>query len=183
MIKSDRWITEAVREHRMIDPFEPAQVRQGNISYGLSSYGYDVRLSREFTLYRADAGGIVDPKKFDEARVEVITADTLDMPPHSFLLGRTVEYLRIPRRVMALASGKSTYARCGILVNLTPFEPEWEGYVTLGISNTNANTVRLYANEGIAQVLFFESDEETLISYKDRDGKYQAQQAVTPSKI
>jgi dCTP deaminase len=183
MIRNDAWITEMVREHGMIEPFEQEQVRKGNISYGLSSYGYDVRLAPEFKFVEPGPEGIVDAKAQNTNLVKEVTGNVLDLPPKSFVLGRTVEYLRIPRKVIALGTGKSTYARCGILVNLTPFEPEWEGFVTIGISNTSAHPVRLYANEGIAQILFFESDDAPDVSYNDRGGKYQAQQDITTSKI
>ncbi len=174
------------RSHRMIEPFEPQQVRESNgarlISYGTSSYGYDIRCSDEFKIFTNINSAIVDPKQFDENSFVDFTGDVCIIPPNSFALARTVEYFRIPRNVLTVCLGKSTYARCGIIVNVTPFEPEWEGYVTLEFSNTTPLPARIYANEGIAQVLFFESDEVCETSYADRGGKYQGQTGVTLAK-
>jgi len=171
----------------MIEPFEPGQVKEVDgrrvVSYGTSSYGYDVRCADEFKLFTNVYSAIVDPKKFDDKSFVDIKADYVVIPPNSFALARTVEYFRIPRNVMTICLGKSTYARCGIIVNVTPFEPEWEGYVTLEFSNTTPMPAKIYANEGVAQVLFFEADEVCEVSYKDRGGKYQGQQGVTPPKL
>ena len=182
-IKSDRWIKWMAEKQGMIDPFVSGQVRNGAISYGLSSYGYDIRVSDEFKIFTNIDSSIVDPKAFDERAFVDRQGDHCIVPPNSFALARTVEYFRIPRNILTLCVGKSTYARCGIIVNVTPFEPEWEGYVTLEISNTTPLPAKIYANEGIAQVLFFESDEVCEISYADRKGKYQAQIGVTPPKM
>ena len=169
------------QKRRMIEPFEPEQVRGGIISYGLSSYGYDIRLADEFHAL-ADSGIVLDPKALGADTFVVVRADTFDLPSHSFVLGRTVEYFRIPPNVLTLCVGKSSYARCGVLVNVTPFEPGWEGYATLCIANLGSRPVRLHAGEGIAQVLFFESDEPCEVTYADRQGKYQAQQSITPAR-
>jgi len=170
----------------MIDPFEPGQVKENEkgriVSYGTSSYGYDIRCSSEFKIFTNINSAIVDPKNFDENSFVDFTGDVCIIPPNSFALARTVEYFRIPRNVLTVCLGKSTYARCGIIVNVTPFEPEWEGYVTLEFSNTTPLPAKIYANEGVAQVLFFESDEECEVSYKDRGGKYQGQRGVTLPK-
>lgn len=184
-IKSDRWIDRMVRTHRMIEPFEERQAREGVISYGVSSYGYDMRVAREFRVFTNVHSPIVDPKAFDPRSFVEVEADVCIIPPNSFALARSVEYFRIPRNVLTLCVGKSTYARCGIITNVTPFEPEWEGYVTLEISNTTPLPAKIYANEGIAQVLFFEAapDDVCAVSYKDRDGKYQAQRGVTLPRI
>ncbi len=182
-IKSDRWIIQMAREKRMIEPFEATQVRNGKISYGVSSYGYDIRIADEFKIFTNVNSTIIDPKNFDEKSFVSIQADTCIIPPNSFALARTVEYFRIPRSVLTVCVGKSTYARCGIIVNVTPFEPEWEGFVTMEISNTTPLPARIYANEGIAQVLFFESDEVCLTSYADKKGKYQKQQGLTLPKL
>ena len=177
-VKPDRWIRKMALEHKMIEPFEDRQVREGVISYGVSSYGYDIRVADEFRIFTNVNSTIVDPKHFDSrSLVEFKGAECL-VPPNSFALGRSVEYFRIPRNVLTICLGKSTYARCGIIVNVTPFEPEWEGFVTLEISNTTPLPAKIYANEGLCQVLFFESDEECEISYKDKKGKYQAQQGI-----
>lgn len=185
-IKSDRWICKMAETQRMIDPFEPGQVRESDqgkvISYGTSSYGYDIRCSNEFKIFTNINSAVVDPKQFDENSFVDFVGDVCIIPPNSFALARTVEYFRIPRNVLTVCLGKSTYARCGIIVNVTPFEPEWEGYVTLEFSNTTPLPAKIYANEGIAQVLFFESDEECETSYKDRGGKYQGQKGVTLPK-
>ncbi len=182
-IKSDRWIARMAREHRMIEPFVEGQVREGVISYGVSSYGYDIRVADEFKVFTNINNTLIDPKQFDPRSFVDIKAETCIIPPNSFALARTVEYFRIPRNVLTVCLGKSTYARCGIIVNVTPFEPEWEGTATLEISNTTPLPARIYANEGIAQVLFFESDEECAVSYSDKKGKYQAQRQVTLPKI
>jgi dCTP deaminase len=181
-IKSDRWITRMAREQRMIEPFAEHQVRSG-ISYGVSSYGYDIRVADEFKIFTSVNSTIVDPKRFDEQSFVDFKGDVCLVPPNSFVLARTVEYFRIPRTVLTLCLGKSTYARCGIIVNVTPFEPEWEGTATLEISNTTPLPAKIYANEGIAQVIFFESDEVCQTSYADKKGKYQAQRAITLPKI
>nr|WP_211200088.1 dCTP deaminase [Rhodanobacter sp. B2A1Ga4] len=182
-IKSDKWIRRMAESHGMIEPFEPGQVklRDGNklISYGTSSYGYDVRCAREFKIFTNINSTIVDPKSFDPSSFVDVEADVCIIPPNSFALARTVEYFRIPRKVLTVCLGKSTYARCGIIVNVTPLEPEWEGHVTLEFSNTTPLPAKIYANEGVAQMLFLESDEECETSYKDRGGKYQGQQGVT----
>jgi dCTP deaminase len=170
-------------EHKMIEPFEEKQVRNGVISYGLSSYGYDVRIADEFKIFTNINTTIVDPKNFDVKSLVDFKGDICIIPPNSFALGRSVEYFRIPRTVMTICLGKSSYARCGIITNVTPFEPEWEGFVTLEISNTTPLPARIYANEGIAQVLFFESDEACETSYADKRGKYQRQQGITIPKI
>ncbi len=162
----------------MIAPFEEGQVRKGVISYGLSSYGYDIRISDEFKIFTNINTTIVDPKSFDPRSFVDFKGDVCVIPPNSFALGRSVEYFKIPRNVMTICLGKSTYARCGIITNVTPFEPEWEGFVTLEISNTTPLPARIYAHEGIAQVLFFESDETCAVSYADRQGKYQGQQGI-----
>ena len=178
MIKSDRWIERMCREKQMIDPFEARQVRQGVISYGVSSYGYDIRIADEFKIFTNINTTIVDPKGFDPRSFVDYQGAVAIIPPNSFALGRSVEYFKIPRNVLTICVGKSTYARCGIITNVTPFEPEWEGFVTLEISNTTPLPARIYGNEGIAQVLFFESDEACQTSYADRQGKYQGQQGI-----
>ncbi|HUO44241.1 MAG TPA: dCTP deaminase [Burkholderiales bacterium] len=188
-IKSDRWIRRMAEQHRMIEPFEPQQIKQVEgrriVSYGTSSYGYDIRCSEDFKLFTDINTTIVDPKNFDPKSFVDIHGDSCIIPPNSFALARTVEYFRIPRNVLTICLGKSTYARCGIIVNVTPFEPEWEGYVTLEFSNTTPLPARIYANEGVAQVIFFEADADDVCetSYKDRGGKYQGQQGVTLPKI
>jgi dCTP deaminase len=182
-INHDRWITRMAKEHRMIEPFESSQVRSGVISYGVSAYGYDMRVAREFKIFTNVLSSIVDPKNFDPNSFVTFEGDVCIVPPNSFALAMSVEYFRIPRKVMTICVGKSTYARCGIITNVTPFEPEWEGFVTLEISNTTPLPAKIYANEGIAQVLFFEGDEEPEVSYKDKKGKYQGQVGVTLPKI
>ena len=167
------------QKHGMIEPFVDGQVREGNISYGLSSYGYDIRIADEFKIFTNVNNAIIDPKNFSDDSFVDFKGDVCIIPPNSFALARTVEYFRIPRRVLTVCLGKSTYARCGIIVNVTPFEPEWEGYVTLEFSNTTPLPAKIYANEGVAQVLFFESDEDCEVSYADRGGKYQGQTGVT----
>ncbi len=178
VIKSDRWIKQLALEKGMIKPFEDRQVRKGIISYGLSSYGYDIRIADEFKIFTNINTTIVDPKGFDPRSFVDYQGEVAVIPPNSFALGRSVEYFKIPRNVLTICVGKSTYARCGIITNVTPFEPEWEGYVTLEISNTTPLPAKIYANEGIAQVLFFESDEACQTSYADRQGKYQGQQGI-----
>ena len=170
-------------EHRMIEPFVDDQVRAGVISYGVSSYGYDIRVADEFKVFTNINSTVVDPKHFDARSFVDLTTDICIIPPNSFALAKTVEYFRIPRDVLTVCVGKSTYARCGLIVNVTPFEPEWEGFVTLEISNTTPLPARVYANEGIAQVLFFQSDEVCEVSYADKKGKYQKQQGLTLPKL
>ncbi len=182
-IKADKWIRRMALEHRMIEPFEQSQVRQGVISYGLSSYGYDIRVADEFKVFTNINTTVIDPKAFDPRSFVDIKAPICIVPPNSFALARTVEYFRIPRSVLTVCLGKSTYARCGIIVNVTPFEPEWEGTATLEISNTTPLPAKIYANEGIAQVLFFESDEVCERSYGDKQGKYLKQLEVTLPRI
>lgn len=182
-IQSDRWITRMAKEYRMIEPFENSQVRAGVISYGVSSYGYDMRVAPEFKIFTNVMSSIVDPKNFDSNSFVEFEGPVCIVPPNSFALARSVEYFRIPRNVVTITVGKSTYARCGIITNVTPFEPEWEGFVTLEISNTTPLPAKIYANEGVAQVIFIESDEPCEVSYKDRGGKYQGQRGVTPPKI
>lgn len=182
-IKSDKWIKKMASEYGMIEPFVPTQVRTMNnqkiVSYGTSSYGYDVRCANEFKVFTNIRSSIVDPKNFDENSFVDMVGDTCIIPPNSFVLARTVEYFRIPRNVLTICLGKSTYARCGIIVNVTPLEPEWEGHVTLEFSNTTPLPAKIYANEGVAQMLFLESDEVCEVSYLDRGGKYQGQKGVT----
>lgn len=182
-VKADTWIKRMARDARMIEPFEPNQVRAIDgrrvISYGTSSYGYDIRCASEFKVFTNIHSAIVDPKNFDPASFVDIDADVCVIPPNSFALARTVEYFRIPRNVLTICLGKSTYARCGIIVNVTPLEPEWEGHVTLEFSNTTTLPAKIYANEGVAQVIFLESDQACEVSYRERGGKYQAQTGVT----
>ncbi|MGD8429685.1 MAG: dCTP deaminase [Ectothiorhodospiraceae bacterium] len=182
-IKSDKWIRRMAEEHGMIEPFEPLQVRDAGagrqISYGTSSYGYDVRCADDFKIFTNINSAIVDPKNFDQSSFVDVKADVCIIPPNSFALARTIEYFRIPRNVLTICLGKSTYARCGIIVNVTPLEPEWEGHVTLEFSNTTPLPAKIYANEGVAQMLFLESDEICEHSYKDRSGKYMGQRGVT----
>jgi len=182
-VKSDKWITRMAQKDGMIEPFVSAQKKEGTISYGVSSYGYDIRVSNEYKIFTNVNSSIIDPKKFDESSFVNFTGDICIVPPNSFALARTIEYFRIPRNVITICLGKSTYARCGIIVNVTPFEPEWEGYVTLEISNTTPLPAKIYSNEGIAQVLFFESDEVCETSYADRKGKYQAQRGITLPRL
>lgn len=182
-IKADKWIRRMAEEQGMISPFEPGQVRfvdgKKIVSYGTSSYGYDVRCAREFKVFTNINSAIVDPKQFDSNSFLDIEADVCIIPPNSFALARTVEYFKIPRNVLTICLGKSTYARCGIIVNVTPLEPEWEGHVTLEFSNTTTLPAKIYANEGVAQMLFLESDEVCETSYADKGGKYQGQRGVT----
>jgi len=182
-VKSDRWVRRMAQEQRMIDPFTDAQIRQGVISYGLSSYGYDVRIADDFKIFTNINSTIVDPKHFDPRSFVDFKGEVCVIPPNSFALARTVEYFRVPRDVLVITLGKSTYARCGIIVNVTPLEPEWEGIVTLEVSNTTPLPARIYAGEGIAQMLFFQSDEACETSYADKNGKYQGQQGLTLPKM
>ncbi len=182
-IKSDKWIKEMALKHKMIEPFVEEQIKKGVISYGLSSYGYDIRVDNEFKIFTNINHVVVDPKNFDEKSFVTVKGDYCVIPPNSFALAQTIEYFRIPRNVLTICVGKSTYARCGIIVNVTPFEPEWEGKATLEISNTTPLPAKIYAGEGIAQVIFFEADEECLISYKDKKGKYQKQTEITLPRI
>jgi dCTP deaminase len=182
-IKADRWIRRMAVEHGMIEPFVDDQVRAGVVSYGLSSYGYDIRVADEFKVFTNINSTVIDPKNFDPRSFVDVKSDVCIVPPNSFALARTIEYFRIPRDVLTVCLGKSTYARCGIIVNVTPFEPEWEGFVTLEISNTTPLPAKIYANEGIAQVLFFQGDEPCERSYADKRGKYLKQTGVTLPKI
>ena len=182
-IKSDRWIRKMAIEHGMIEPFEEKQVREGVISYGVSSYGYDMRVAPHFRIFTNVNSAIVDPKAFDDRSFVEYEGDVCIIPPNSFALATSVEYFRIPRNVLTICVGKSTYARCGIITNVTPFEPEWEGHVTLEISNTSPLPAKIYADEGISQVLFFESDETCEVSYADKKGKYQKQTGVTLPRL
>ena len=182
-IKPDSWIRTMARDHGMIEPFEDRQVREGVVSFGLSSYGYDIRVADEFKVFTNINNTVVDPKNFDDRSFVDMKTDVCIIPPNSFVLAKTVEYFRIPRDVLTVCVGKSTYARCGLIVNVTPFEPEWEGYVTLEISNTTPLPAKVYANEGISQVLFFQSDEMCEVSYADKKGKYQKQQGLTLPRL
>lgn len=182
-LKPDHWIRRMATEHGMIEPFVENQVRKGVISFGLSSYGYDMRVSDEFKIFTNVYSAVVDPKDFSPQSFVEYKGDVCIVPPNSFALARSVEYFRIPRSVLTLTVGKSTYARTGIITNITPFEPGWEGHVTLEISNTTPLPAKIYANEGIAQVVFFEADEECEVSYADRKGKYQGQTGVTPPRL
>jgi len=182
-IKPDHWIRKMALEHRMIEPFVDTQVRNGVISYGVSSYGYDIRIGNTFKIFTNVFNSVVDPKDFDPKSMVDFVGDVCIIPPNSFVLAQTVEYFRIPRNVLTICVGKSTYARCGLIVNVTPFEPEWEGFVTLEISNTTPLPAKIYANEGIAQVLFFEADEVCEVSYADKKGKYQGQQTIVLPKL
>ena len=185
-IKSDKWIRRMAAEHGLISPFEADQVRHVNgervVSYGTSSYGYDIRCADEFKIFTNINSTIVDPKNFDEKSFVDFKGDVCIIPPNSFALARTMEYFKIPRNVLTICLGKSTYARCGIIVNVTPLEPEWEGHVTLEFSNTTPLPAKIYANEGVAQMLFYQSDEQCEVTYKQRGGKYMGQTGVTPPK-
>ena len=183
MIKSDKWIRRMASERGMINPFSEKQVREGVISFGLSSYGYDLRVADEFKIFTNVNCTVVDPKNFDERSFVTVRSDVCIVPPNSFALARSVEYFKIPRDVLTICVGKSTYARCGIIVNVTPFEPEWEGFVTLEISNTTPLPAKIYANEGLCQIIFFQSDEVCETSYADRKGKYQAQKGIVLPKL
>ncbi len=182
-VKSDAWIRRMAASHGLIEPFEPQQVREVNgqkvISFGTSSYGYDIRCAPEFKIFTNINATIVDPKNFDSGSFVDVHSEVCVIPPNSFALARTIEYFRIPRDILTICLGKSTYARCGIIVNVTPLEPEWEGHVTLEFSNTTPLPARIYANEGVAQVIFLQSDESCEVSYRDRGGKYQGQLGVT----
>ncbi len=182
-LKEDAWIRKMALEHGMIEPFVEKQVSSHVISYGVSSYGYDIRIADEYKIFTDVFSAIVDPKQFDPKSMVDFKGDVCIIPPNSFVLARTIEYFRIPRNVLTICVGKSTYARCGLIVNVTPFEPEWEGFVTLEISNTTPLPAKVYSNEGIAQVLFFTADEQCETSYKDRKGKYDKQTGVVPAKI
>ncbi len=182
-LKSDGWIRRMALEQKMIEPFEEGQVRNGVISYGTSSYGYDIRVANEYKIFTNIYSAIVDPKNFDPRSMVDFTGDVCVIPPNSFALARTVEYFRIPKNVLTICLGKSTYARCGIIVNVTPFEPEWEGFVTLEISNTTPLPAKIYSNEGIAQVLFFEGDEQCEMTYAQKKGKYQYQKSIELPKL
>jgi len=183
MLKSDRWIRRMATEQGMINPFSEKQVRESVISFGLSSYGYDLRVADEFKIFTNVNCTVVDPKNFDERSFVTVRSDVCIVPPNSFALARSVEYFKIPRTVLIICVGKSTYARCGIIVNVTPFVPEWEGFVTLEISNTTPLPAKIYANEGLCQIIFFESDEICETSYADRKGKYQAQKGIVLPKL
>ena len=182
-MKADRWIREMCLGHRMIDPFVDSQVREGAISYGLSSYGYDIRVADEFKIFTDVNTTVVDPKSFDPRSLVDFKGPVCMIPPNSFALARMVEYFRIPRDVLTICVGKSTYARCGIITNVTPFEPGWEGFATLEISNTSHLPARIYANEGLAQVIFFQGDEPCEVSYADKKGKYQKQTSITLPRL
>jgi len=182
-LKPDHWIRKMALEQRMIEPFASHQVRDGVISFGVSSYGYDVRVADEFKIFTNVYSAVVDPKQFDQRSMVDYKGDVCVIPPNSFALARTVEYFRIPRSDLVMCLGKSTYARCGIVVNVTPLEPEWEGFVTLEISNTTPLPAKIYANEGLAQMLFFEADQVCDVSYADKKGKYQKQQNIVLPKI
>jgi len=182
MLKPDLWIKKMALEHDMIKPFHPQQVKNNNISYGLSSYGYDIRIADEFKIFKGSGKKIVDPKNVNPDLFGDFKGAACIIPPNSFILARSLEYFKMPSNVLALCTGKSTYARIGVIVNVTPLEPSWEGYLTIAISNTSKSPAKLYADEGIAQVVFFESDEQCHITYADRKGKYQSQQSITLSK-
>jgi dCTP deaminase len=182
-LKNDAWIARMARRHGMIEPFAARRTRRGKISYGLSSYGYDMRVADEFKVFTAVGGDVIDPKAVGVGAFQDLKGPEVLIPPHSFALGRSVEYFRIPRNILTLCVGKSTYARCGIIVNVTPFEPEWEGYATLAICNTGPLPARVYAREGIAQIVFLEAGELCRVSYADKKGKYQAQRQITPARL
>ena len=183
-VKSDMWIREMSKKHGMIAPFAEGKKRKGKISYGLSSYGYDMRVADEFRVFAGKPGAAAsDPKNHDEALFQTVKGKHCVIPANSFALGRSVEYFRIPRNILTICFGKSTYARCGVIVNVTPFEPEWEGFVTISIVNGSSAPVKIHSNEGIAQVVFLESDEQCETSYADKKGKYQAQKKITSAKV
>src|SRR5260370_1180798 len=182
-LKPDHWIRKMSLEQKMIEPFVENQVRQGVVSYGLSSYGYDLRVADEFKIFTNVNSSIVDPKNFDEKSFVTIRTDVAIVPPNSFSLARSVEYFKIPRDVLTICVGKSAYARWGIIVNVAPFEPEWEGFVTLEISNTTPLPAKIYANEGLCQIIFFQGDEVCEVSYADRKGKYQSQKGIVLPKL
>ena len=181
-IKPDTWIKKMALEYDMIKPFQPQQIKNNNISYGLSSYGYDIRIADEFKIFRGSGKDVIDPKNIGPDLFEDFKGDAYIIQPNSFVLAMSLEYFRIPSNVLALCTGKSTYARIGVIVNVTPLEPSWEGHLTIEISNTSPSSVKIYANEGIGQVVFFESDEQCKITYADRKGKYQSQQSITLPK-
>lgn len=181
-IRADRWIIEMARKG-MIDPFEEGLVRKGAISFGVSSYGYDFRVNRTYKIFRGGSSDELDPKQVAPGLFEDFEADSCVVAPNSFVLAQSLEYFRIPREVLTICTGKSTYARCGVLVNVTPFEPEWEGHVTMSICNLGPSPVRIYSGEGIAQLLFFQADQVCEVSYRDRKGKYQAQKGIVLSKV
>jgi dCTP deaminase len=184
MIKNDKWITEMSTKHMMINPFSPYQISDSKISFGTSSYGYDVRISNEFMIMKYNSSNILDPKiKSDDLFEHIFVKEYINIPSHTCILGKTLEYIKIPRNIITIAFGKSTYARCGIIINITPFEPEWQGYATISITNILSIPVKIYVNEGIAQILFLETDDTCKISYADRKGKYQHQENVTIAKI
>lgn len=183
MLKSDKWIRKMAFEKEMIVPFSEKQVFEGNISYGLSSYGYDVRLADEYRVPKFKISPIIDPKSIIDEEWEIFKGESILIAPNTFILGRSLEYFKMPRRITGICLGKSTYARCGIIVNVTPLEPEWEGYLTISIANTSPYSVKIYSGEGIAQIIFLESDEDCEISYKDRKGKYQAQRGIVLPKV
>ncbi|WP_331774856.1 dCTP deaminase [Sulfurospirillum sp. 1612] len=182
-LKSDHWIREKSIKENMISPFCENQVGTDVVSYGVSSYGYDIRVGDEFKIFTNVSSTVVDPKDFNEKNIVDFKGDVCIVPPNSFALARTVEYFKIPKNVLAICLGKSTYARCGIIVNVTPFEPEFEGHITIEISNTTPLPAKIYANEGIAQVLFLEGDEQCQTTYKDKKGKYQGQEGITLPRI
>lgn len=182
-VKADHWIVKMCAEHGMIEPFEPSQVREGKISFGTSSYGYDFRISNEFKVLRPEYAHVMDPKGDQDKMFETVETNQMIVKPQSFVLARTIEYFRIPRNIITICFGKSTYARCGLMVNVTPFEPEWEGYATISIINPTNIPVTIYPNEGIGQLLFLESNEPCKTSYADKKGKYQAQTTITAAKI
>ncbi|MEM9952565.1 MAG: dCTP deaminase [Chloroflexota bacterium] len=182
-LKPDHWIRKMAQEHGMIEPFAEGETRPGIISYGVSSYGYDMRISNEYKIFTNVHSAIVDPKDFDPKSFVDFEGDVCIIPPNSFVLARSIEYFRVPRNILCICLGKSTFARCGLIVNVTPFEPEFEGHITIEISNTTPLPAKVYSNEGISQVLFYEADEECEVSYADRKGKYQGQRGVTPPRM
>lgn len=181
-IKSDTWIIKTAREQKMIEPFEPGQVKTG-ISFGVSSYGYDFRIADEFKIFDPKGAGAVDPKDFAHIHFRDFKGSVCEIPPNGYVLARTVEYFRIPRNILTIAFGKSTYARCGIYIHVTPFEPEWDGFATIAVSNATSLPARIYANEGIGQLIFLEADDACAVSYADKKGKYQSQKEITAAKI
>ncbi|MEW6171025.1 MAG: dCTP deaminase [Candidatus Omnitrophota bacterium] len=182
-VKSDNWIKKRCLEHKMIEPFCHENLTKGTISFGPSSYGYDIRIADDFKIFNAPKDVIIDPKNVSSDYFQNIKAELCIVPANSFVLARSLEYFRIPRNILGLSVGKSTYARAGLIVNVTPLEPEWEGYLTICINNTSSNPVKIYANEGISQIIFLEADEHCQVSYKDKKGKYQTQKEITLSKI
>lgn len=182
-LKPDHWIRKMSLEHGMIEPFAEGEAREGIISYGVSSYGYDMRIADEYKIFTNVHSAIVDPKDFDPKSFVDFKGDVCIIPPNSFVLARSIEYFRVPRSILCVCLGKSTYARCGLIVNVTPFEPEFEGHITIEISNTTPLPAKVYSNEGVSQVLFYEADEECEVSYADRSGKYQGQRGVTPPRM